>query len=224
MAKILVAEDDRIIGESIVDGLRSAGHTIDWVRNGSECADRLRLYHYDAAVVDWNMPGQSGVDVCRAYRESGGNAPLLLLTARDKESEKVEGLDSGADDYLTKPFSVAELNARIRALLRRNPQTSNNVLQVGDLIVDVAQARVTRAGMEVELLHKEFALLEFLMRRPNQVFSVHDLLNMVWSSESESGSDAVRQAVVRLRKKLDIPGRRCPITTVKGLGYKVEDV
>jgi two-component system, OmpR family, manganese sensing response regulator len=208
MAKILLCEDDRLIGQSVVDGLQGLGHTVEWVQDGKEGADRLRLYQYDLAILDWNMPEMTGVEVCRQYREQGGVLPILMLTARDKDVEKVEGLDAGADDYLTKPFSLVELAARIRAILRRQPETLKTSLSLG----------------EIDLLPKEMALLEFLIRHPNQLFDVNDLLNHVWSSESDSTEDAVRQCVARLRRKLEVEGKKSPIVTVKGLGYRLEEV
>jgi two-component system OmpR family response regulator len=224
MAKILICEDDVLVGKSVLDGLQAGGHTVEWVQDGKEGAERLRLYQYDLAILDWNMPEKTGVEVCKQYRANGGSTPIIMLTARDKDLEKVEGLDAGADDYLTKPFSLIELTARIRALLRRPAATFRSALTLGDLSVDPARGKATRAGNEIDLLPKEMALLEFLMRHPQQAFNVNDLLNHVWSSESDSTEDAVRQCVTRLRKKLEIKGRRSPIVTVKGLGYRVEDV
>jgi DNA-binding response OmpR family regulator len=222
MAKILLAEDDPLIAESVVDALQAAGHTMEWVKDGGECAERLRVYQYDLAILDWNMPVSTGVDVCRAYRANGGNLPIIMLTGRDQDFEKVQGLDAGADDYLTKPFSLVELTARIRAVLRRQTQTTQNVLTVADLALDTATRKVTRSGRSIDLFAKEFALLEFFMRHPDQVFDVNDLLDRVWSSESDASEDAVRQGVSRLRKKLEIDGRKAPITTVVGLGYRLE--
>lgn len=224
MPKILLAEDDALIGQSIVDGLQGTGHTVEWVQNGREGADRLRLYNYDLAILDWNMPEMTGIEVCKQYRANGGAIPIIMLTARSKDDQKVEGLDAGADDYLTKPFSLVELAARIRALLRRPTDSFKTALMLGDVSINPAACKATRAGQEIDLLPKEMALLEFLIRHPNQVFGVNDLLNYVWSSESESTEDAVRQCVARLRKKLDIDGLRSPIVTVKGLGYRIEDV
>jgi DNA-binding response OmpR family regulator len=224
MAKILLCEDDRLIGQSVVDGLQGLGHTVEWVQDGKEGADRLRLYQYDLAILDWNMPEMTGVEVCRQYREQGGVLPILMLTARDKDVEKVEGLDAGADDYLTKPFSLVELAARIRAILRRQPETLKTSLSLGELSVDPGSCKARRGSKEIDLLPKEMALLEFLIRHPNQLFDVNDLLNHVWSSESDSTEDAVRQCVARLRRKLEVEGKKSPIVTVKGLGYRLEEV
>jgi DNA-binding response OmpR family regulator len=195
---------------------------VEWVKNGAEAAERLRLYQYDVAILDWNMPGATGVEVCKQYRANGGAVPIIMLTAREKDHEKVTGLDAGADDYVTKPFSVAELQARIRSALRRQSNVTQNLLEVGDLALDLASGKVMRAGRAIELLPKELALLEFFMRHPGQLFDVHDLLNRVWSSESDASEDAARQGVSRLRKKLDVDGRKAPIATVKGLGYRLE--
>lgn len=222
MAKILLVEDDALIGESVVDGLQASGHAVEWVKDGNEGADRLRLYHYDVAILDWNLPMRTGVEVCREHRDRGGTVPIIMLTARNQESEKITGLDSGADDYLTKPFSLPELVARIRALLRRQPTSFKDSLQLGDLTLDPGSSKAVRAGKEIDLLPKEMLVLEFLMRHPNQVFGTQDLLNYVWKSESDSSEDAVRQCIARLRKKLEIEGLPSPIVTIKGLGYRIE--
>ena len=155
------------------------------------------------------------------FRASGGNAPVLMLTGKDSISDKELGLDTGADDYLTKPFHGKELTARIKALLRRPPNLVSDVLKVGDLVLERADFRVTRNGQEVRLLPKEFALLEFFMRYPNRVFSAEALLERVWVSESEATVDAVTSCIKRLRKKLEIDGDKSPISTVHGVGYKL---
>lgn len=224
MAKILLVEDDKSIGDSIVDGLSHAGHTVEWVDDGEEGAQRLRLYEYDVVILDWNLPGRSGVDICQRYREKGGQLPIIMLTARRAEDERVQGLDAGADDYLLKPFSLAELQARIRAVLRRHRAQPTNVIAAGDLSLDVATGTVQRAGIQIELLAKELALLEFFMSHPGQFFDAGQLLNSVWSSETDSTEDAARKCVSRLKKKLELSGRENPIMTVKGRGYRLDAV
>ena len=222
MAKILLIEDDTHVGEVVVDILETANHTVEWTKNGTEALDRLNLYEYDLGIFDWNVPGMTGIEVCRRYRANGGVIPILLLTGNSAIGERVDGLDAGADDYLTKPFSLKELIARVRALLRRPPHATADLLEFSGLVIDVRACKVTRDGAGISLLPKELALLEFLVRHPNRVFSVQDLLNRIWSSESDSSEDAVRQCITRLRKKIDFDSQPSLIVTVKGLGYKVE--
>ncbi|HEY9717631.1 MAG TPA: response regulator transcription factor [Trichormus sp.] len=222
MAKILLIEDDTLIGEAVVDVLETANHTVEWTQNGKEALERLNLYEYDLGVFDWNVPGMPGIEVCRQYRAKGGAIPIILLTGNSEIGERVDGFDAGADDYLTKPFSLKELVARVRALLRRPPQTASDILEFSGLAIDCKTCKVTRNGIDIPLLPKELALLEFLVRHPEQVFSVQDLLNRIWSSESDSTEDAVRQCITRLRKKIDLEGQPDLIVTVKGLGYKLQ--
>ena len=222
MAKILIVEDDPCVAEAIMDSLEDSPHTLEWVPDGREGLERLKIYQYDLAVLDWSLPLLTGPEICRSFRIAGGKIPILMLTGHSAEEAKVEGLDAGADDYLTKPFSMKELQARVRALLRRPAQTLGTQLVVGDLLADPATCKVTRAGKQIDLLPKEMAVLEYLMRHQGQTFSVVDLLNGVWSSESDSSQDAVRKCIERLRKKLEINGKESPIKTVKGLGYRVE--
>jgi OmpR-family two-component system manganese-sensing response regulator len=223
MAKILLVEDDPLVAEAVQDALGAAKHIIDWTRDGKEGRDRLLLYQYDMAILDWMLPGVTGTQICRDYRARGGLIPVLMLTGKTNLSEKMEGFDAGADDYLTKPFQMAELNARVRALLRRPTQIFPDLLEIGDLSLDPKRSTVKRAGREIPLLAKELAVLDFLMRHKGQFFTIADLLNHVWSSESESSEEAVRQCILRLRRKIDLEGEKSLIVTVKGLGYKIDD-
>jgi DNA-binding response OmpR family regulator len=221
MTKVLVVEDDDSVAEAIIDSLALLNMTVEVVNDGIEGAQRLRIYNYDLAILDLSLPGKTGLEICREYRAKGGMIPILILTAKTSESDKVNGLDSGADDYLTKPFSLRELNARVRALLRRQRETVGDLLTVGNLVFDVKNQRVTKAGRGISLLPKELAVLEFLMRHSEQVFSVNDLLNRIWSSESEATEDAVWQSIARLRRKIDDGEEKSFIVTVKGLGYRL---
>ncbi len=222
MAKILVVEDDEDVALSISDALAVEHHTVECVHDGKEGLDRLKFYKYDLAILDWNLPNLSGVDICSQFRERGGNIPILMLTGKNQTVDKISGLNSGADDYLTKPFDVHELGARVRALLRRPAAVTGNTLAAGDFQLDTQTFRVTRKGEEIKLLPKEFAVLEFLIRHKNQVFGVDSLLDRVWHSESDASPDAVRQCIARLRKKIDVDGEPSLITTVVGVGYKVD--
>ena len=221
MTKILLVEDDDMTVQTVTDFLSVANnYIVESVKGGKEGLDRLQLYEYDLAIVDWSLPEMSGVEVCSTYRSNGGLVPILMLTGKTSVSEKVHGLDAGADDYLTKPFSLQELTARVRALLRRPRETVKEVLQAGELVLDTTSGKVTKAGAEIALLPKELILLEFFMRHPNQNFTAITLLNRLWSSESDSTEQAVRQVIVRLRKKIEDEGEEL-IVTSKGLGYRL---
>lgn len=222
MAKILLVEDEPDFSELIAGWLKNDHYLIESVENGEDAMDRLRFYKYDLVILDWMLPGISGVDVCKRYRSSGGTTPILMLTAKRHVDEKEAGLDAGADDYLTKPFELKELSARIRALLRRPSAFSGNVLKVGNLVLESNSFKVTRDGEDIQLLPKEFALLEFLMRHPNQVFSAEAILDRVWSSDSEASPETIRTYIKRLRKKLDVEGTPSLLCTVHGVGYKLE--
>jgi DNA-binding response OmpR family regulator len=222
MAKILVVEDDRELSGVIQDWLIAEKHSVDVVHDGREATDRLKYYQYDVAILDWELPHVSGVDICKTYRASGGTMPILMLTGRRAVESRIEGLDAGADDYLGKPFELSELSARLRALLRRPAQYGGKTLTVRSIVLETDTYRVTVDGKEVTLLPKEFALLEFLMRHPNQVFSSEALIDRVWPSDSEASPDTVRTYVNRLRKKLDVEGQSSAIRTIHGIGYKLD--
>ncbi|MBX9688686.1 MAG: response regulator transcription factor [Candidatus Obscuribacterales bacterium] len=223
MAKLLVAEDNDEFLDRIVSWLKSEGHTVEFVTNGTDALENLRFYQYDAIILDWNMPGMTGLNVCTEYRSSGGVTPILMLTGKDAIQDKTQGLDAGADDYLTKPFDARELSARIRALLRRPKIVQDNVLRVKSIELNAVSREVSVSGKKVNLLPLEYALLEFLMRHPNHVYSHTDLIDRVWKSESNSTAEAVRTCVMALRKKIAIEGEASVIKTVHGLGYKLED-
>ena len=222
MPKILLVEDEPDFSILIGEWLRNEHHIVEVVETGEEGIDRLKFYQYDIVILDWMLPGVSGLDVCKSYRQGGGKTPILLLTAKKHVDEKEQGLDAGADDYLTKPFEMKELSARIRALLRRPSAFSGSVLQVGSLNLNPTTFKLTRIGEEIALLPKEFALLEFMMRHPNQVFSAEALLDRVWSSDSEASPETIRTYIKRLRKKIDVPGQPSILSTVHGVGYKLD--
>lgn len=221
MAKILVVEDDPEFRDMIEDWLSHEHYTVDCVSTGDDGRQRVLYYEYDLIVLDWDLPGVKGVDICKEYRDKGGATPILMLTGKSSISEKEMGLDAGADDYLTKPFHVKELSARVRALLRRGSGLTSNVLKIGNLTLEPVNFRVTKGGVELELQRKEFLLLEFLMRNPNRVFSPEALLERVWSGESDATVDAIRTCVMRIRKKIDSEGQESIIKTVHGVGYKL---
>jgi len=218
MAKILVVEDDLELSGVIGDWLAAENHSVDIVHDGQEARDRLKHYNYDMAILDWQLPVMSGVELCKGYRASGGTMPILMLTGLRAVENRIEGLDAGADDYLMKPFELSELSARMRALLRRPAQYGGKTLKARNITLETDTYRVTVDDKDVTLLPKEFALLEFLMRHPNQVFSSEALIDRVWPSDSEASPDTVRTYVNRLRKKVDAD----VIRTIHGIGYKLE--
>lgn len=222
MAKILVVEDDLEICTQVVGWLSFEKHTVEAVHDGKEASDRLKFYQYEVIILDVNLPHISGFELCKTYRQSGGNTPILMLTGKTEINDKEEGLDSGADDYLTKPFHMKELSARIRALLRRATKSVGNVLEIGDYSLDTAKKQFSVNGQIVILSPKEFALMEFFMRHPDEVFSQETLLDRVWSSESDASVYSVYTAVKTLRKKLTADGKKSILSTVHGMGYRLE--
>ncbi len=221
MAKILLVEDDQALSKLVRNWLSLEHHAVETVEDGEEALHRLKVSEYDLVILDWTLPKLAGVEVLKEHRRLGGQTPVLMLTGKDKISDKEEGFDAGADDYLTKPFHGKELTVRIKALLRRPPNLVKDVLRVGDLVLEKENFSVRRGDSEIRLLPKEFALLEFLMRHPNQVFSAEALLERVWVSESESTVEAVTTCIKRLRRKLESDGVPSPIATVHGVGYKL---
>lgn len=220
MAKILLVEDETDISELVSEWLAREHHVVEVATSGEEALDIIRVYPFDVLILDWVLPGISGVDVCRHYRSKGGRSPILMLTAKKDVDEKETGLDAGADDYLTKPFDMRELLMRINALLRRPSAYAGDIIEGRGIILDTSTRIAHKGGEKVELTAKEFELLEFLMKRPDQYFSVDDLLDQIWTSESESSELAARQLIRRLRKKIESDGEEPVIVTSKGLGYK----
>ena len=218
MPKILIIEDDPETAEAVSEGLSAAGHVVEWVDNSLEGLQRLSIYDYELVVLDWNLGEESGLELCKAYRQKGGRVPILMLTGRAELENRVSGLEGGADDYLTKPFAIRELNARVTAVLRR-PIANFVSLKRGGLELEPSRGVAIRNGEEIQLRALELAVLEFLMRSPDQFFSANDLLNRVWSSESESTEEAVRKTINRIRQKLDV-GDQSYIVSVKNQGYK----
>jgi two-component system, OmpR family, response regulator len=202
-------------------GLRFEGLTVDLAGGGEEALRMVGAAEYDAIVLDVMMPGIDGFETCRRLRADGVWLPVLMLTARDAVEDRVRGLDGGADDYLTKPFSLAELLARLRALVRRGPVERPSVLEVGDLRLDPASREVRRGDEEVDLSPREFALLETFMRRPGQVLTQLQLLESAWDMGYEQRSNVVEVYVRYLREKIDRPFGVSSIETVRGVGYRL---
>jgi two-component system OmpR family response regulator len=219
--RVLVVEDDVKLANVIKRGLRGDAIATDIVGNGEDTLWMAGSIDYDAILLDVMLPGIDGFETCRRLRESGVWAPVLMLTARDAVEDRVTGLDRGADDYLTKPFSFAELLARLRALVRRGPVERPAQLIVGDLRMDPATRQVWRGEKEIELSSREYALLETFMRRPGEVLSRYQLLEHAWDYEYENRSNVVDSYVRYLRDKVDRPFGVASIETVRGAGYRL---
>ncbi|MDA8356407.1 MAG: response regulator transcription factor [Actinomycetota bacterium] len=220
--RLLVVEDDPGLQSVLQRGLQRAGYVVDVVEDGERALRFLTSYDYEAVVLDWRMPGMSGLEVLREARRQGMRTPVLMLTAKDTTADRVEGLDAGADDYLVKPFQFSELLARVRALQRRPPLTLSPHLVVGDLRFDPAELRVTRGGTDLPLTGREMAILELLMRRYPAVVDRRSIALQVWDDEADAvGSNTIDVHLGRLRAK--IAGGSVQIATVRGIGYKLVD-
>jgi two-component system, OmpR family, response regulator len=218
---VLVVEDDVRMAAALRRGLQSEAIVTDVAMDGEEAVRRVRAGSFDVVVLDVMLPGLDGFETCRRLRNNGVWAPIIMLTARDAVQERVRGLDAGADDYLTKPFSLAELLARLRALARRGPVERPTVLEVGDLRLDPATREVWRGDAEIELSAREFALFETFMRRPGQVLSHLQLLDAAWDLGYEQRSNVVEVYVRYLREKVDRPFGVRSLETVRGMGYRL---
>ena len=221
--RALIVEDHLKMASLIRRGLRKEGMAADVAGNGEDALGRAQATEYDAIILDLMLPGIDGFEVCRRLREAGVWTPILMLTARDAVRDRVTGLDSGADDYLTKPFSYAELLARLRALVRRGPMERPVELRAGDLRLDPASRRVWRGETEVQLTAKEFAILEMFMRRPGKVLSRFQILEHAWDYDYENRSNIVESYIRLLRRKVDQPFGVESIETVRGAGYRLRE-
>lgn len=221
--RILFAEDERDLNDIITKKLTSQGYSVDSVYDGEEAIDILSYTDYDAVILDIMMPKADGFAVLRALRSKGKNTPVLFLTARDSVQDRVAGLDSGANDYLVKPFSVEELLARIRAMTRTAFGVSDSLLTVGDLTMDTAAKVVKRGGKEIPLSAKEYALLEYLMHNAGIVLSREKIENHIWNFDYEGGTNVVDVYIRYLRKKIDEGYDKKLIHTVRGRGYVLRE-
>ena len=224
MAKILLVEDDHDLAFTIADFLTRENHTVEAVHDGLEGREMLKFGAFDLLVLDWDLPHLTGVEIMKEYRREGGSAPIIMLTGRDKIEEKEAGFETGADDYLTKPFQLRELAARIKSLLRRPSALVSNILTVRDISLDPEKHRATRSGVEIKLTPKDFALLEFLMRHPDELFSVEAIISRVWKTDEETSPDALRVAIRRLRKALGEgeDSKESVIENVARMGYRIK--
>lgn len=219
--RILLVEDDEKAARLLARGFREEGFVVDVARSAEEGDEQSFVIDYELIILDWMLPGKDGLSLCRELRERGMQAPILMLTARDALSDRVSGLNTGADDYLTKPFAFEELLARVRALLRRSELTRPSVLAIGDLSLDPITHQVTRGDRVLELTRKEFAILEMLMRRPGTVVSRTRLAEHVWQADVNSIDNLIDVHVSNLRRKIDPPGVAPLVHTVRGRGFQI---
>ncbi len=221
MAKILVVEDDVDLSETIKLWLKGEHHDVDVVGDGQAALLNLKTYHYDAVILDWDLPLVNGLQVCKEVRAAGKGIRIMMLTGKTQLNDKEQGLDSGADDYLTKPFELRELCARLRSMLRRPEQVLSNALQYRDLILEPDGYRLLKNGKEIRLSAREYALLEFFLRNQGKVFTAEALLNRLWESASDASPATVRTFIKQLRQKIDTEGETSIIENLHGLGYRV---
>lgn len=221
--RVLLIEDDVTIARLLKEGLEDESYAVDVANDGSEGYRTAVADDYDVIILDIMLPGMNGYEVCRALRNDGNKTPILMLTARDTERDIVEGLDTGADDYLAKPFSFDVLLARIRALLRRPNEKLEEILQVGDLKLDPSSKKVTRASQEINLTAKEYGVLEYLMRNKGKVLSKEQIISHVWDFDADVLPNNVELFIMFLRRKIDKPFKSKLIHTVSGFGYKLEE-
>jgi two-component system response regulator QseB len=217
--RILLVEDDQSLGEGLRAGLSQMGHTVDWSHDGLEGDEALLNHPFDVMILDLGLPGQPGLELLRRMRHRGDNLPVLILTARDKVSDRVQGLDMGADDFLSKPFDLDELAARLRALYRRREGTASPIIERGDLRLDPARHEVTLSGVAVPLSKREFALLHRFMDNPNRVLTKSQLEESLYGWEGAADSNTVEVFIYRLRRKLGAE----QIQTIRGVGYMMTE-
>ncbi|SFS15741.1 DNA-binding response regulator, OmpR family, contains REC and winged-helix (wHTH) domain [Microbacterium sp. cf046] len=221
LMRLLVVDDEPRLAEGLKRGLEAEGFAVDVAHTGTDGLWLAREQQYAAILLDIMLPGMNGYVVCRTLRDEQNWTPVLMLTAKDGEWDQVEGLDTGADDYLTKPFSFAVLLARLRALIRRGAGARPATLRVGDLTLDPASREVSRGGTAIDLTTREFAVLEFLMRRPGEVVSKAEILEGVWDFAFDGDPNIVEVYIGHLRSKLDRPFGRDSIRTIRGAGYRL---
>lgn len=221
--RILIAEDERDLNNIIKQKMEEEGYSVDTCFNGEDALYYLQNAEYDAAIIDVMMPLLDGFEAVKQYRSAQGKTPILFLTARDSVEDKVKGLDLGADDYVTKPFSFDELTARLRVMTRKNTSSSTSVYTIGDLSLDSASKAVTRAGREIRLSAREFSLLEYMIRNKNTVLSREQIENHLYNFDYEGGTNVIDVYISYLRKKIDGDFDNKLIHTIRGYGYIIKE-
>ncbi len=221
--RLLIVEDEKRLNQIISKSFEKEGFCVDSCFDGEEALSFIEAGEYDAIIMDIMMPKMSGMEVLQIIRNHGNSTPVLLLTAKDAVSDRVTGLDAGADDYLIKPFAFEELLARVRVMLRKSAGNATNVYQVGDLILDAASCRVTRGNDEISLTAREYDILEYLMMNKGIVLSRSKIENHVWNFDYEGGTNVIDVYILYLRKKIDMPYDKKLIHTVKGKGYVLRE-
>ncbi|SEP50300.1 DNA-binding response regulator, OmpR family, contains REC and winged-helix (wHTH) domain [Amycolatopsis saalfeldensis] len=221
VVRVLVIEDETRLADALAWGLRADGYAVDVTGNGAVGLEQAMTQPYDAVILDIMLPGLNGYRVCAELRRSGVDTPILMLTAKNGEHDEAEALDTGADDYLSKPFAWVVLTARLRALLRRAPSTRSPKIEVGELVIDPARRACHRAGQEIRLTAKEFTVLECLARQAGYVVSKTEILDRVWDGAYQGDSNVIEVYVSALRRKIDVPFGCRTIDTVRGVGYRL---
>lgn len=221
--RILVVEDEATLAEAIAEVLREESYAVDLVGTGGDADEMVAFNDYDLVLLDWTIPGPSGLELLRRWRRQGKDLPVLMLTGHDSVEDRIDGLDHGADDYLTKPFAFAELLARVRSLLRRRHRTYQGPLKAADLEMDRAEHRVFLDSEPVQLSPKEFALLEYLLVRKGEVVSRAEISEHVWDASFDAMTNTIDVILHRLRKKIDHGRKGKLIHTVKGFGYVLRE-
>jgi len=221
--RILVVEDEEVLADALVEGLRDESYAVDLARRGTEAEEQMAVNAYDLVILDWTIPAPSGIDLLRRWRAAGNDTPVLMLTGRADLADRVGGLDTGADDYLTKPFAFDELLARSRSLLRRRARPLVASLSAADVEMDRGAHAVRVAGEPIELSPKEFAVLEYLLARKGQVVSRTELAEHVWDDSFDAMSNVVDVILYRLRRKIDGDREEKLLQTLKGVGYRLRD-
>jgi DNA-binding response OmpR family regulator len=222
--RILVVEDNRRLSNSLKMSLEDDGYAVDSAYDGVAGQELAEMTPYDLIILDIMLPGRDGLEVCHNLRAARINIPIILLTALDTVDDRVKGLDSGADDYLVKPFAINELRARLRALLRRESSDKTGLLTIADLVLDPASHQVTRNGKTIDLTSKEFSLLEYLMWHPNRLITREMAQNHIWSYDYDGASNVVDVYIRRLRRKIDEPFAIKLVETVYGIGYRLKNM
>lgn len=221
MAKILIVEDEPDLAGCLKNVLQTESHVVEIIDDGELARLHLKNYDFDLIILDWQLPGLCGIDICKKYRRDGGDAQIMMLTARSSIDDRAEGLDSGADDYLAKPFHMKEFQARVRALLRRTVPSHSHLITFGDIILDTRASEIDYKGTKIKLLKKELDILEFLLKHPNQSFTGEEILNRIWSADSIVTTETVRTHIKNLRRKLDTIEQGHLVAHIRGLGYGV---